>query len=301
MKLETLFRGNSQIDVLIEANLKKFSTLKLKASGDLIVVKSLIALKTVVKKLNDNHINYILLGQGANQILPESLVNGVYIQIKFPFKREYFDRVRNIYVVPASLSLSRLTSHAAKNGLKNWEVFTGIPASVGGAIFMNAGTNLGEIGSLVTEVLIVRPDGSTYWKKTVSGDFKYRGNTFIQKGEVVAFAKMKNMGIDSNIGQIIKNYLAKRNETQPMSSATCGCIFKNSDFKGETCPAGKFIDIIGMKGFTIGDLKVSHKHGNFVENSGDSTSDDILELISFVKDELKLQYGLNFEFEVKCP
>jgi UDP-N-acetylmuramate dehydrogenase len=86
-----------------------------------------------------------------------------------------------------------------------------------------------------------------------------------------------------------------RNRTQPLKEATCGCVFKNN----ETCLAGKSIDIMGLKGFTYKNLQVSPKHANFMENKGESTYEDVIEMISILKNELKLQYGTSFETEVE--
>src|SRR5690606_35634915 len=109
---------------------------------------------------------------------------------------------------------------------------------------------------------------------------------------------LKHFGVDAQLRDIIKNYLDLRNKTQPMSEKTCGCVFKNS--KGlVTCRAGMFIDILGLKGLTYNGIRVSTKHANFMENFGNANYDDVIALIKIVKNELKLQYGVEFETEVK--
>ena len=282
------------IEVEINKDLTKFSTMKLVATGTLITVKTVEGLKHCLKRLSENKIKYRVLGWGANILLPRS-TDIPYIQLDFTYDKSILDKPQNEYVLPASVSLATLTSHANKFGLKGWEVFTGIPASLGGAIFMNAGTNLGEIGKLVKEVRIISQNGDEKLIKIDEQSFKYRKNNFIQEGDIVAEARLVHFGIDEEISKKIRDYLEMRNRTQPLKESTCGCVFKNH----ETCLAGKSIDIMGLKGFTYKNLQVSPKHANFMENKGDSSYEDVIEMINILKAELKLQYGVLFETEVE--
>lgn len=289
-------------DVVLEENkdLKKFSTLRLNAVGDLITLKSIEAVKKTVKILNDNKVEYRVLGWGANMLLPERS-EIPYLQLDFEFDKSQLEEVRDEYVLPASVSLATLTSHANKFGLKGWEVFTGIPASLGGALFMNAGTNLGEIGTLVTEVKVVTAEGEEKLIKIGKNSFSYRHNNFVNKGDVIVEARLKHFGIDPAISKKIREYLEMRTRTQPLKEWTCGCTFKNfQDLDRDvTCRAGQFIDIMGLKGFTYKNLQVSPKHANFVENKGDSTYEDFLSMIGILQKEMKLQYGVSFSPEVE--
>lgn len=288
------------LEVELGKDLKKFSTMRLSAFGDLLTVKNLDALKKTVLTLTKYETDYRLLGWGANMLLP-SKASIPYLQLDFEFNKNLLDTVHSEYVLPASVSLAVLTSHAAKFGLMGWEVFTGIPASLGGAIFMNAGTNLGEIGSLITEVRLVTKDGKEKLIKVDKNSFSYRHNHFVDKGDVIYQATLVHRGCDPKISQKIKEYLEMRNRTQPLKEATCGCVFKNyHDLeRGLTCRAGQFIDIIGMKGFTYKGLRISPKHANFMENFGDSNYEDVLMMIEMIKKELKLQYGVDFSPEVE--
>jgi UDP-N-acetylmuramate dehydrogenase len=298
-KLDVL-SGIPEIEIELDKNLKKFSTMRLNATGDLITIKNLEALKTVIKRLTQNNIHYRVLGWGANVLLP-STASIPYLQLDFDFNRNILDKVQDEYVFPASVALATLTSHATKFGLKGWEVFTGIPASLGGAIFMNAGTNLGEIGSLVKEVKIVTKNGEEKLIKIDQHSFRYRHNNFIDAGDVIYEARLIHFGIDETISKKIREYLEMRNRTQPLKEWTCGCIFKNHlDLnRGVTCRAGLFIDIMGLKGLSYKNLRISPKHANFMENSGESSQEDVLGMINVLQKELKLQTGVTFETEVE--
>jgi UDP-N-acetylmuramate dehydrogenase len=286
----------NQPNVLVEPHkdLTKFSTMRLVAFGDLITVKSITALKETLKVLLQNNIKYRTLGWGANVLLPK-LSDIPYIQLDFEYDKSQLDLPQKEYLLPASISLATLTAHANKFGLKGWEVFTGIPASLGGAIFMNAGTNLGEIGDIIREVRLVNKLGEEKLIKIDKDSFSYRKNNFIQDGDIVVEARLIHYGIDQAISKKIRDYLEIRNRTQPLKEWTCGCVFKNH----ETCLAGKSVDIMGLKGFTYKNLQVSLKHANFMENKGESSSEDVIEMITILKAELKLQYGISFETEVE--
>jgi UDP-N-acetylmuramate dehydrogenase len=284
----------------IDKDLKKYSTMRLDARGDLVTVKSVAGLKSALSALTKNNIEYRVLGWGANVLLPAK-ANLPYIQLDFEFDRSVFDSPKDEYVLPGSVSLATLTSHANKFGLKGWEVFTGIPASLGGAIFMNAGTNLGEIGSVIKEVKLITKNGE---EKSVIIDqtsFSYRHNHFVKPGDVIYEARLFHFGIDTAISKKIKEYLDMRTRTQPLKEWTCGCIFKNHQNidSGVTCRAGLFIDIMGLKGLTIKNLQISPKHANFMENRGESSYEDVLQMISVLQKEMKLQYGVDFETEVE--
>jgi len=288
------------VEVELGKDLKKFSTMRLDATGDLITVKNKEALKAVTKSLTQNNLKYRVIGWGANMLLP--LTSDVpYLQLDFDFDRKILEAPQDQYILPASVSLATLTSHANKFGLKGWEVFTGIPASLGGAIFMNAGTNLGEIGSLIKEVNIVTKDGVEKLIKIDQNSFTYRHNHFVNPGDVIYQARLVHFGIDEAISKKIREYLEMRTRTQPLKEWTCGCIFKNFQDQnlGVTCRAGLFIDIMGLKGLSYKNLQISPKHANFMENKGESTYEDVMTMIAILQKELKLQTGVSFETEVE--
>ena len=299
---ETLLKLNSlkDVEVEIDKDLKKFSTMRLDAIGDLITVRSIEALKLVTKTLTENKIKYRTIGWGANLLLPKTATIP-YLQLDIEYDRSIFAKSHDEYILPASVSLATLTSHANKFGLKGWEVFTGIPASLGGALFMNAGTNLGEIGSIVKEVKLVTKEGEEKLIKIDAQSFSYRHNHFVNDGDVIVEARLIHFGIDESISKKIREYLEMRTRTQPLKEWTCGCIFKNYQNldRGVTCRAGLFIDIMGLKGLTYKNLEISPKHANFMENTGESSYEDVLAMINILQKELKLQTGVSFETEVE--
>jgi UDP-N-acetylmuramate dehydrogenase len=278
-------------------DLTNFTTMRLSSKGDLVEVSSIPALQKLLPLLKKQNRKYLVVGWGANQILPAKC-DDLIIHLDFGFDSTYLETLRDEYELPASLGINHLTGHAVKFGLKGWEVFTGIPASLGGAIYMNAGTNLGEIGSLVKKVRLVTPDGILREEIINSKSFSYRHNHFLKSGEVIVGATLVHLGIDSAISQKIKDYLEYRKKTQPLATKNCGCVFKNPH---KELQAGRLIDLIGLKGLTVGGLRVSPKHANFIENTGSSNWDQFESLVNIIKSNMDDFYGIEFELEVKIP
>lgn len=275
-------------------DLTKMSTMRLKARGDLVIVKNIEALKTFLTYIKKYHV----LGWGANQLLKETS-DRPYLKLDFPFDRNELSVVLTRYTIPASVSLASLTSAANKLKLSGWEVFTGIPASLGGAIAMNAGTGLGEIAEVIESFRVMSPDGEIRQVICGPSTFSYRKNNALRPGDVIFEAVLTHKGVDPDIPKMIKDYLSYRNATQPMKAKTSGCIFKNHIDGKTTCRAGQSIDRIGLKGFEYKNLRVSPKHANFIENLGDSNYEDVMELIKILKEKLKDAYGVEFEMEVR--
>ena len=297
MNLKEKLHSLSDVEFLENENLTSYTTFKLNSIGDLLIVKSVEALQKVLPLLNAEKIIYLIVGWGANQILPAKC-DEIIIHLDLPFDMNDLENQKNEYLIPASLGINHLTAHAVKFGLKGWDVFTGIPASLGGAIYMNAGTNLGEIGNLVKKVQLVTSEGKIREEVISKDSFSYRKNHFVKPGEVIVSAVITHQGVDELIPQKIREYLEYRKKTQPLATKNCGCVFKNPM---KELPAGKLIDLLQLKGIGLGNLRISTKHGNFMENSGKATWDEFQSLVNLINFEMDHFYGIEFELEVKIP
>jgi UDP-N-acetylmuramate dehydrogenase len=280
-----------------DRDLSALTTFKLSARADFIEIKSVDALRKIVPLLLRENKKYLVLGWGANQILP-AFTDKIILRLSFPFDLKSLEELKDEYVLPASLGINHLTGHAVKFGLKGWEVFTGIPASLGGAIYMNAGTNLGEIGNIVKDVTLVTPSGELRTEAIGPESFSYRHNHFVRSGEIIVGATLVNKGLDPELPQKIKDYLEYRKATQPLTTKNCGCVFKNPR---KELQAGRLIDLLGLKGLSYGGLRVSPKHANFMENTQNANWDHFEALVETIKLEMNHFYGIEFELEVKIP
>lgn len=292
MKLRSFLLDD--IDFLESCDLTEYTTFQIGSDGNLVIVRSLSALSALLKELARETIPYRVLGWGANQIVGHPFA-GLYIKLDLPFDRSVLEVVNDIYELPASVGLPLLTKSASLLGLSGWEVFTGVPASLGGAIAMNAGTNLGEIGEVVEAVEVMNKEGLASWLKMTPESFHYRGNNFLNDGDVIISARLFHKGIDKSLKNKIREYLILRNKSQPMREKTCGCVFRN----GNNWRAGQTIDILGLKGFGTENLVVSSIHANFMENLGGATLDEFDRLSSVIKKTMEYYFNDQFPFEVK--
>ena len=280
-----------------DEDLTSYTTFRLSSQGDLIEVETEEGLRSALLVLKKYKKDFLVVGWGANQILP-SVNEKIVIHLKFAFYQNYLLEARESYNLPASVGLNYLTGHAVKFGLKGWEVFTGIPASLGGAIYMNAGTNLGEIGPLIQSVRLMNSEGVIREEKIQSQSFSYRKNHFVKEDEIILSATMIHLGQDEAITEKIKTYMDFRRKSQPLATKNCGCVFKNPM---KELPAGKLIDLLGLKDFSVGNLRVSPKHGNFMENQSGATWDQFKALVEAINFQANHFYGIEFELEVKIP
>lgn len=279
-----------------DTDLTGYSTFRLQARGDLAIVKTVDALSHLIKILCRHNRSYRMIGWGANQVL-KTIESDLLIKLELSFDPTVFDEIRPSYHLPASTGLNLLTSHALKFNLSGWEVFTGIPASLGGAIAMNAGTALGEIGSLVKSARVMNCDGHVREEIMNEKSFAYRRNNFLRKGDVIVSAEVLHKGVDPQVAQRIKDYVVYRKNSQPLASKNCGCVFKNYDKEHK---AGKYIDLTGLKGLSVGAISVSLVHANFMENKGNADYEQFSELTRLINQQMQLHWGIEFELEVKA-
>ena len=192
-----------EIEIYRDFDLTKYNTLRLKSTGNLLVIKSVESLQTCLSLLKEEGLDFFVLGWGANSIFPEKFQRPI-IKLEFKFSKDEFDPSLQEFHFPASIGLSTLTNIASTHELRGYEVLTGIPATLGGALVMNAGTSLGEIGELVTSFDYLTLQGELVHHVVNSKTFNYRENTILPEGAVIVSATLKNLGIDKDVRSKIK-------------------------------------------------------------------------------------------------
>ncbi len=274
-------------------------TMRLFSRGNLVKVHDLESLQKLLPALRNEDIDYEVLGAGSNFLLcpdPEF----VLVQVDFPFDKSSSAPDSPTVEYPANVPLGYLTKLAIKHELLGWDCFTGIPAWLGGAAFMNAGTSLGEIKDLIKCIHFCDANGATKKHIVDKESYSYRKNHFLKQGDVIFKIELLNLGKKSGQAKKIKDYLKMRNQTQPLWSKNCGCVFKNP---GKLGPSGQLIEQLGIKGLELKGLKISELHANFMENvSSDSqkpTLNDFLKLESIIQALMISQYGISLEREVR--
>lgn len=279
--------------VISDAKMKDYTTYKVGGPVKCVVFPNDEAsLITLIKYLDSSNIKYKILGNGSNVIFNDSGYDGVIIKL------DNFNSLKIIgtkVIVGAGYLLNKLALRVSRLGLTGMEFATGIPGTVGGAVYMNAGAYKSDMGYIVTSVKVITPDYriETLYNKDL--DFHYR-SSFLQKNKgyicieaSISLAK----GNSLEIMEIIEERKKRRIETQPLEYPSAGSVFRNP----EGNYAGKLIEDIGLKGYSIGGAKVSDKHANFIINTGDAKGEDVKGLINKIKNDVKDKYNIELKVE----
>ena len=279
-------------EVISDINLKDYTTYKLEGKGFCLVspddVNGLIKL---LKYLKENNIKYKIIGNGSNLIFNEKY-DGVLIKLD---SFQNLEIVGNRIVVGAGYSLIKLALRVSRLGLTGLEFATGIPGTIGGSIYMNAGAYKSDMGYVVSSIKVINPNLEVEILENKELDFHYR-TSFLQKNPdyicIEATMYLKK-GDQKEIMELINERKIRRLETQPLEYPSAGSVFRNP----ENDYAGRLIESIGYKGKKIGDAMVSLKHANFIINCGHASGEDIKTLIKEIQDKVKKEYNIDLKVE----
>lgn len=278
--------------VLANCNLKEYTTYQMEGIIDAVIFPTSIEeLKTLLQFLKVNHVKHKIIGNGSNLIF-EKHYNGVLIKLEAFHHLEIND---TMITVGAGYSIMKLALKASRMGLSGLEFATGIPGTVGGAIFMNAGAYKSDMGYIVKTVTVLTPELEIKELTNQEMEFHYR-TSFLQKhsGYICLEAKIELIhGDQEEISELIKERKKRRLETQPLEYPSAGSVFRNpeGDF------AGRLIELIGYKGKKIGGAEVSKKHANFIINKDGATGEDIKQLIREIQEKVKKETGIELKAE----
>ncbi|MEG0750798.1 MAG: UDP-N-acetylmuramate dehydrogenase [Oscillospiraceae bacterium] len=251
------------------------------------LVRCLCALATVGERC-------FLLGNGSNVLALDAGFDGCVLITTRALTQMVFngDEVR----CEAGVSLAQLCRECAKRGLAGLEFAYGIPGTVGGAVYMNAGAYGGEIKDVVQSVSILLKNGETTVYNNVEMEFGYRISRAQREGDAILDATFKlSFASEADITGKMDELMARRKDKQPLEFPSCGSTFK----RPVGAFAGKLIDECGLRGFRLGGAQISEQHCGFVINSGGATSDDILNLVDHVRAEVRAKTGYELECEIR--
>lgn len=245
-------------------------------------------LKAVLDYVLSGSIPYFLVGNGSNLLVSDSGYDGVILKLAGEFDKIKVEGTR--VTAGAAALLMRTAAVAAVRGLTGLEFASGIPGSVGGAVYMNAGAYGGEIADVIVEAYT--PEGAI---KKQDLELSYRSSVFKKNGKIITGAVFELQHGDKDaIREKMEELKNKRLEKQPLEYASAGSTFK----RPEGNFAGKLIMEAGLSGVSVGDACVSEKHCGFVINKGNATADDVYRLICLVRDKVKEHSGVTLEPEV---
>ena len=279
---------------LMNEPLKKHTTYGIGGPADLMISpKSKQDLIKVIEIINENKIQLTILGSGSNVLVSDDGIRGVVISLKNSLKQ--IEVADNILYAECGTMLGKIVKYAVKNDLIGLENLNGVPGTLGGALIMNAGAWGGEISENLVHVELINSKSEVKKIQKKDLNFSYRQSSF-DKDDILLSAKFNLKKADKNI--IKENFMeaqSGRKKSQPLNKRSAGSLFKNP----KNSSAGKLLDDAGLKGFSIGDAKISEKHANFFINDGNASSSDMLMLIKKAHQEVKDRFSVNLSLEVK--
>lgn len=294
-KLKNLIKSKILGDVYENYPLAPFTSFKIGGAADIFVCpKNLMELLIVLEICRNNEIPYFLLGAGSNLLISDKGVRGVVIKLGEGFD---YAHAKNDYILAgAGVSLAKLAAEAKNAEMTGLEFASGIPGSLGGAIFMNAGAYGGEMKDVIDEVSYIDADGTVKTVKGADCGFGYRKSIFSDGGKIIVSAKLTlKKGNKDEIVALMRDLNARRKEKQPLEFPSAGSTFR----RPEGHFAGALIQEAGLKGTRCGGAEVSKKHAGFIINADNATAQDVIDLISHVQKVVKEKHGVDLEPEVK--
>ena len=248
-----------------------------------------------IKICREDNIKFFVIGNGSNLLVPDEGYNGVIIKLKSEFSTI---KVEDEYlIVNAGAKLSEVYPIAYENSLTGFEFASGIPGTIGGAIFMNAGAYGGEMKDIVESVEVLDLDNFELKQlKNEDLEFSYRKSIIQRKNYIVTSIKLKlKKGNKEEINAVYEDLRDRRNSKQPLNFGSAGSTFK----RPEGHFASKLIEDAGLKGYHINDAWVSEKHSGFIVNKGNASFKDVMELIEYVQKVVFEKFGVKLETEVR--
>lgn len=279
-------------EILYDEDLRKYNTYKIGGKCKYLIKPTDINnLKELIKYLDKENIKYLVLGKGSNIILPENDYDGAIILLD-NINKITFDN--NTVEVEAGCTLNNFINQTVRRGLHGLERIYGIPGTVGGCIFQNAGCNGSDIGSKIVSVTYLKDNEIKEIKKE-DCLFDYRTSIFKQERDMIIL-KAKFIFVKGNPEQmkkIIRENIDKRNNTQPLEYPNAGSVFRNPIGYF----AGKLIEDNNLKNYHVNDAYISEKHANFIINKGNATASDIKAVIKHIQNTILEKEKIELELE----
>lgn len=274
--------------------LKKHTHIKVGGKADVFVAPTTYdEIQKVVKYANEHNIPVTFLGNGSNVIIKDGGIRGITVSLIHITDVTVTGTSIVAQCGAAIIDVSRIALDHCLTGL---EFACGIPGSVGGALYMNAGAYGGEVAYVLTEAIVMTGDGELRTLTKDDFEFGYRKSTFANNHYIILEAKFELAeGVREEIKEKMDDLTFKRESKQPLEYPSCGSVFKRppNNF------AGKLIQESGLQGKRIGGVEVSIKHAGFMVNVDNGTAQDYIDLIHFVQKTVKEKFGVTLEREVR--
>lgn len=287
----------SKDKILYNEPMKEHTSFKIGGPADCYIkIDNIKDLKEIIIFARNKKIPLTILGNGSNVLISDKGIRGIVLNIRLN-KIEIMNYGNKIYAtIGAGIKLSILSHLLLKNSITGFEELSGIPGTIGGAIKMNAGAHGKEIKDVLYTVRCIDYDGNIKEFQNEEMKFAYRTSMLKENKYIVLETTLIfHKGKKEEIKQKMQEYADYRKEKQPIEYPSAGSTFK----RGEDFITAKLIDEAGLKGKRIGDAEISTKHAGFIINKGNATSDDVLELVKYVKEEINKKFNKDIELEIE--
>lgn len=282
-------------EVLEQAPLRSYTSFHIGGPAALLVTpRGADAAVAALTLCREHGCEVTVIGNGSNLLVGDNGIDGVVLRIGGGTEPPVSE-ADGVIACEAALPLKELCRFAREQGLAGLEPLYGIPGTVGGAVYMNAGAYGGEIAQTLLDATVVARDGTVRVVPAAELALSYRHSALMQSGEVVLSARFRLTPDDSAaIGERMNDFLHRRREKQPLEFPSAGSFFK----RPMGYFAGGLIEQCGLKGYRIGDAQVSEKHAGFLINRGNASCAEMKELMRYVQQTVQQQHGVRLEPEV---
>lgn len=289
--------NNIEEKIMFDVPMKNYTSFKIGGKAEkFLKIKNEEELKNAIKYARENNLKITIIGNGSNLLVLDSGIKGLVLKIEIDDlkieKKENYVEV----TVGSGYKTMALGAKLMNEGITGFEELSGIPGTIGGAIFMNAGAYGKEIKDINISTKCMDYDGNIFILQNKEQEFEYRSSIFKNEKYIILETKLKlEDGKKEEIKNKINEFLSSRKEKQPLEYPSAGSTFKRQ----EGVITAKLIDECGLKGVKIGGAMVSTKHAGFIVNYSNATAKDVLNLIKYIKEKIYEKYGIKIEEEIR--
>lgn len=290
-------KSNIEEKIIFDEPMKKHTSFKIGGTADeFIKVKDKQELQEAIKYAKNKNLKITIIGNGSNLLVLDKGIRGLVIKIDIQKLEIERKEKYAIITVGSGYKTMAFGVKMLNEELSGFEELSGVPGTIGGAIFMNAGAYGKEIKDIDISTVCMDYDGNIFELSNKEQEFEYRSSIFNKKDYIILETKLKlEYGNKEEIKKKMDEYLASRKEKQPIEYPSAGSTFKRQ----EGVITAKLIDECGLKGFSIGGAKVSEKHAGFIVNYNNATAKDVIDLIKYVKEKVFEVYGIKIKEEIR--
>ena len=282
--------------VLVDEPLARYTTMKIGGPADILIVpKHVAGIEKTLQLVKKYKTKWTVIGRGSNLLVSDLGIEGVVIRLGEGL--DHLEVEKHRVRVGGGYPLIKLSTLLSRQGLAGLEFASGIPGSVGGAVYMNAGAHKSDISNILSKALILFEDGTIDWLTHGEMGFSYRTSVLQTKrpGIVLEAEFQLQIGERERIVSVMQKNKDYRRETQPWNHPCAGSVFRNPT----PYFAGDLIEKAGLRGDQIGGAQISEMHGNFIINTGGASAQDVLSLIALIKQTIKDKFGVEMHTEVE--